>query len=287
MRKRFAAILLMLLVVFGTGGAVWAAENQDAAAAEGLKSYGKITFQNGKDEVLVDSQDFYKLEDRINQLKRGMAVQLKEMHTYFTTGDGISLKTNGEIRVAHTEPSGDTVVDPLSVDFSTLLEGVAASQSVPSDVTAYDYPAGTVLYMNADGALTTDGSEKGAERIDIKKASAENLSAGMAAWVEGKLILGTGKDNESYLKKGRDESSGGFILTHTPNNPNSEKYMCYAYQCFHHSLAGEGGMVLPKSAGSKPFGYHQIYADPHASLPYLEDEVNYYLWGPINTKDFW
>lgn len=201
MRKRIVSAILVLTVAFGTCGAVWAAENQDAAAAEELSSYGRITYQNGKDAVVIDSRDFYKLEGRINMLKQGVADQLEKIHTYFTTGDGVSVKTDADIRVVHTEPSGDTAVDPLSIDFGTLLEGIAASQFVPSDVTAYNYPAGTELYKNADGMLTTDGSEKGAVKIGVTAASEENLSAGTAAWVDGHLVLGTGQDNKSYLEK--------------------------------------------------------------------------------------
>lgn len=204
MRKMILSIILILTVVFGTCGAALAAENQDEAAAEGLQSRGKITYQNGKDAVVIDSQDFYKLEERIDLFKQGVADQLNVMHTYFTTGDGASLKTDADVRIAHTEPSADTAVDPVSIDFGTLLEGVAASQFVPSDVTAYDYPAGTVLYINAEGVLTADGSEKGAEKTDITAATENNLSAGTAAWVDGHLILGTGEDNKSY----RDKYSG-------------------------------------------------------------------------------
>lgn len=213
MRKRFLSIVLVLSLTFGTCGAVWAAEDQGAAAGQGLKSHGRITYREGKDVVVIDSQDLYTLSDRIDLFKRGVADQLNLMHTYFTTGDGVSVKTDEDIRVAHTEPSEDHAVDPIDVDFGTLLEGVAASQSVPSDVTAYDYPAGTELYKNADGLLTVDGSEKGAEPVSIVKASAKNLSAGTAAWVDGHLVLGTGEDNQSYAadgyKKGLDDAAPG------------------------------------------------------------------------------
>lgn len=213
MRKRFLSIVLVLTLTFGTCGAVWAAEDQGAAVGEGLKSHGRITYREGKDVVVIDSQDLYTLSDRIDLFKRGVADQLNLMHTYFTTGDGVSVKTDEDIRVAHTEPSEDHAVDPIDVDFGTLLEGVAASQSVPSDVTAYGYPEGTILYLNADGVLTSDGTEKGAEPVTIDKAEAQNISAGMAAWVDGRLVLGTGGDNKAHreegYKKGLEDAAPG------------------------------------------------------------------------------
>ncbi len=215
MRKRFLAVVMVLTVTFGMCGTALAVEGNDAAVTKGLQSHGKITYQNGKDAVVIDSQDFYKLEERINLFKQGVSDQLNSMSTYFTTGDGVSVKTDADIRVAHTAPSENHAVDPLSMDFSTILEGIAASQSVPSDVAAYDYPAGTVLYQNADGALTTNGSEKGAKQISVTAATADNLSAGTAAWVDGKLVLGTGEDNKSYsasgYKKGLDEVTAGTV----------------------------------------------------------------------------
>lgn len=213
-KKKLLSIVLVLTMVFGMCGTAWAVEGEDATAPQKFQSHGKITFQNGKDAVVIDSQDFYKLEGRMNQFKQGVADQLGVMNTYFTTGDGVSVKTDADVRVAHKEPSADQAVDPVSVDFRTILEGIAASQSVPSDVTAYNYPAGTQLYKNADGALATDGSEKGAEKIDVTAATAANLSAGTAAWVDGRLILGTGGDNQSYYEstKGLKTASGSFTV---------------------------------------------------------------------------
>lgn len=180
MRKRILSIMLVLTVAFGTCGAARAAEDQNAAAEEGLKSHGKITYQDGEGAVVIDSRDFYALSERINLVKQDVARQLNVMDTYFTTGDGVSLKSDENIRVAHTEPSDDHAVDPLSIGFDTLVEGIAASQSVPSDVTP---------------------------------AAADNLSAGTAAWVNGELILGTGGDNEAHreegYKKGLEEGSAG------------------------------------------------------------------------------
>lgn len=113
------------------------------------------------------------------------------------------------ISITHTRPSKTDFVDPVSVNFDTLLEGIAASQSVSSDVTDYGYSPGTKLYKSANGELTTNGSAEGAEQISVAAATADNLSAGTVAWVDGRLILGTGGDNRAYFDKGMEESNSG------------------------------------------------------------------------------
>lgn len=192
MRKRFLSMILAMAILAGTCGIALAADEMGGATRKGLKSYGKITYQNGGDAVVVDSADFYMLADRLDLFKRGVADQLTAINTYFTTEDGISLKTEQDIRVAHTKPSGENAVDPLEVDFDTLLEGIAASQSVPADVSA---------------------------------TKEDNLSAGTAAWVDGHLIIGTGGDNQRHYQNGYEEgaaagSGRGYSSGDVVNNGN-------------------------------------------------------------------
>ncbi len=201
MKKRCLSVILILILTFGTCGTVLA-EDSKRGTGDDLKSYGKIAYQNGSDAVVIDSEDFHMLADRLDLFKQRMADQLQAMHTYFTVGGDISLQTNADVSVVHTKPSDENIVNPLEVDFDTLLEGIAVSQSVSSDVTAYGFPAGTEFYKNENGVLTTDGTEEGAEKISVAAATADNLSAGTAAWVNGSLILGTGEDNKSYSDSG-------------------------------------------------------------------------------------
>ncbi len=209
MRKKFlsfvAVIILTLSVCMtalaeGENGVVPPIQEHGGTAAE-LKSYGKIVYQKGTDTIKIDSDDLYMLADQIDQVKLDVTDQLEALNTYFSTGEGIVLSTSEDINVVHATPTEEYAVDPLDVNFDTLLEGIAVSQSVSPDVTAYGYPSGTELYKTADGLLTTDGSEKGAEQINVTAATADNLSAGTAAWVNGSLILGTGEDNKSYMEK--------------------------------------------------------------------------------------
>lgn len=172
MRKKGLSAILISVLLFGTCAAVLAAETKGEATGEHLKSHGRIVYQNDGDRVVIDSDDLYMLADRLDLFKRGVADQLNSINTYFTREEGISLKTEPDVHVVHAKPSGESTVDPMGIGFDTLLEGIAASQSVPSDVTA---------------------------------ASVDNLSAGTAAWVNGELLLGTGEDNRRYYQSGYEE----------------------------------------------------------------------------------
>ncbi len=207
MKKKIISVIMVIMLTVGTCNVAAAAENglRGSATRDSLKSYGSIEYHKGDDSVVINSDDLYELADQIDQVKLDVNDQLAALNTYFTAGEGMSLNTTDDINVVHAEPVKEDYVDPLTVNFDTLLEGIAVSQSVPQDVTAYGFAAGTELYKNTNGALTTDGSEEGAEKISVTAATADNLSAGKAAWVDGNLILGTGEDNKSYSESFNNE----------------------------------------------------------------------------------
>ena len=212
MRKKIFSVILTLVLTIGTCS-IAAAADRGSATRNSLKSYGAIEYHKGNDKVIINSEDLYMLADQIDQVKLEVTDQLEAINTYFTAGDGISLDTDRYISVTHTRPSRTDFVDPVSVNFDTLLEGIAASQSVSTDVTTYGFSPGTKLYKGSDGKLTTYASAEGAEQISVSAATADNLSAGTVAWVNGSPILGTGGDNKAYnesgYKKGEEASSGG------------------------------------------------------------------------------
>ncbi len=206
MNKKMAAVVMAAAVAFGACKAVWADESHPIATREVLHSDGRIVYQEGDNKVVLDAQDLYKIADRLDLFKRGVSSQLAKMGTYLTTGDGAPLQTNAILKVTHINPAAEHTVDPLTVDFNALLEGVAASQSVSDNPAAYGYEAGAVLYRMPDGTLTTAGDGTGYEAVSIKPAAAENLSAGTAAWVDGHLLLGNGSDNKAYYDKGHGQT---------------------------------------------------------------------------------
>ena len=211
MKKKILSVMFVMTLLIGTCSVAVAADTKGTATRNYLKSYGSIEYHNGTDKVVINSDDLYILADQIDQIKLYVTSQLEAINTFFTAGDGISLSTDDNISITHSQPSENDTVDPLSVDFDALLEGIASSQSISTDVTDYGYSPGTKLYQRANGSLTTDGSEESATEIEITAATAPNLSAGTAAWVNGELILGTGEDNKSYMESGSITSETGTV----------------------------------------------------------------------------
>lgn len=208
MKKKLISAVMALVLTIGTCSVAMAAE-KGGTTADDLKSRGTIIYEGAEEEVEINSADLYMLADQIDQIRINVTNQLGKLNTFFTTGQGTALKNGGRVAITHTRPYGNEYVDPLTIDFDTLVEGIAASQHISSDVKDYGYSAGTRLYQRTDGSLATDRGGEDLPELFIKPAAPENLSAGTAAWVKGKLILGTGKDNQTYMQKGESSVPSG------------------------------------------------------------------------------
>lgn len=211
-KTRILSVILTLSMLFGVCKVAVAAENPKSTKSS-LHSQGTICFQEGTESVVIDSGDLYTLADRLDLFKVRVAEQLGLMGTYLSRGPaGTPLTSADGVYAVHQKPTASGEADPAALSFETILEGIAASQSIPTDPADYGMSTGSILYKSADGKLYTADHE-GAEPIRIQAATAENLSAGTAAWVNGKLILGTGGDNQSYhdqgYRKGCDDQNGG------------------------------------------------------------------------------
>ncbi len=193
MKKKILSVILILTMAMSVGMAALAAEDP-SATRNSLRSSGAIHYFQGEDSVVIDSADLYALADRLDLFKVRVTKQLGAMHTYLTkAGGGIPLTSADGIYAVHTRPYAGEEADPVSLDFAAILEGIAVSQSIPTDPASYGMSSSTKLYKTPEGRLATTASE-GAEPISIQAATADNLSAGAAAWVNGKLLLGTGAD---------------------------------------------------------------------------------------------
>lgn len=221
MKKRLISVALIMVLVLGTYSVALADGNTSVnATRNSLKSVGNVVYTDGENRVEIHSDDLYMLADKMDSFKECVADQLAQNHTYFSKGsNGTSTVTDSDIKVVHTQPSDDDAVDPVSLDFETIMEGIAASQSIPSDVTEYGYADGTILYKTESGELTTDGTLGNVQQIDISAATPENLSAGSAAWVNGELVLGTGADNNAYFNIGCTLSHAVLVSSNSATNP--------------------------------------------------------------------
>lgn len=199
-------MMLMLSMLFGVCMVATAA-GTPAATRSSLHSQGAIRYQEGTESVVIDSADLYTLADRLDLFKVRTVEQLGVIGTYLSDNlEGKPLTSEADINALHQKPPTNSVTDSRSLSFDMILKGIAKSQSIPTDPADYGMEAGTTLYLGKDGKLYSSEQE-GADPVDIRPASAENLSAGTAAWVDGRLILGTGGDNKAYHDRGYQEGS--------------------------------------------------------------------------------
>lgn len=202
------------------------AEETKQGTAAGLRSRGAIVYREGEQAVVLDADDLYALADRLDRFKVSAVNQMAALHTYFTRQEkGAELATSDEMHVVHRKPSDS--VEPLSLDFDTIMEGFAASQTIPFVSSEYGYEEGTKLYRTEAGRLTTEGGGAGTQEISIAAATADNLSAGCAAWVNGELLLGTGMDNQTYFD--RNDVSHLFDSIESVGNPCTLSRGSYMY----------------------------------------------------------
>lgn len=141
---------------------------------EGFNSTGRIVYiESGEPDpsIIIDNADLVTLAKATN-----------ELNTQFTDSLAAAVNNIGSV------PKTDRVVAGEAT-FSNLLTAIKDSQKIPTDQTY----SGT----KPDSNDTETGN--------ISAASEANLSLGTAAWVDGKLIVGTGADNNSYYAEGYTE----------------------------------------------------------------------------------
>lgn len=267
MKKRLLSMIMAAAIMVNTCMVAMAADNSNATK-NSLNSKGVICYQEGQETVVIDSDDLYTLADRLDLFKTRVVERLGSMYTYLSKDSaGVSLGGSDDIYVVHKEPSSENAVDPLTLDFDVILHGIEFSQSIPSDPSAYGLASDVKLYIGKDGKLLT-AQTSGATPTSIRKATAANLSAGKAAWVDGELLLGTGEDMATMYNS---MSSGGELGTYNISSGYTlpvDVASAYAYVVTTaHSGSGEDG----NTAGDDPYftvngggRYRLLYANIYA-----------------------
>lgn len=146
------------------------ADDFESVRRGNIKSKGVIDYAGG--EVVIDASDLTYLADEIDALeaayKLNTVAALNRMGTYYLQ-DGT---------ITHDESADILPVEyAVNLSFDEIYEGVLQSQSV-------------------ENLATTEV---------LTGASADNLTAGTASWVDGTLVVGNGSDNDDYYDKGYNE----------------------------------------------------------------------------------
>lgn len=170
-----------------------------------IKSRGNIKFENG--EVYITSSDLVYLADEIDILEKtykcNLVDALNSIGTYF--------RNEGSITYDAGQNEVNSEESKQKLSFGNIKQGILQSQSVDfvKQMQATD-KEGNPLYFASETAgnnnekinfTTTDTGFP----IYYGEASAANLSAGSAAWVNGVLLKGTGEDNKRSWQNGYNE----------------------------------------------------------------------------------
>ena len=219
MKYRKIIITALLVFVFAGMTAITVAAQPDKRAAN-IKSRGVFDYQHGT--ALMDASDLTYLANEIDLLedtyKKETVDALNQVGTYF-------------------KPDGTTTIDPAEgtlqaedanvLEYRTIKEALINSQAIPALPFSGERPGET---DPVSGTITG--------------ATAENISLGAAAWVDGKLIIGNGGDNISYYNKGVadgyaqkiDAASISYVQHYHTGSPSAEGG-CYGNGVHQHTSA--------------------------------------------------
>lgn len=175
--------------------AVW---EMVAHAVEGTEQMGGISERvrsNGRvqyEYAVIDGDDLKKIDTYISEKKNAAAGILVRLGTKFRRQDGKYVyDRNPDV--------GQEDIDLSGLSWEILTQAGKESQNIPAGMAV----------LNPEAALYIEGVE---ERTDFyADATEDNLSAGKAAWVEGRLLLGNGADNDKAYRQGLTDGEQGNI----------------------------------------------------------------------------
>ena len=163
-----------------------------ASAMSGrIRSSGRVRYEY----AVIDGDDLRRIDAHISEKKNMAAGVLIRLGTRFR-------QQSGEYVYDRNPDAGQEEIDLSALSWSLLTQAAKESQTVPAGLSV----------LNPEAALRIEGVE---ERTDFYEAASEdNLSSGKAAWVDGRLLLGNGEDNNRAYRQGVTDGGQG----KTPEN---------------------------------------------------------------------
>lgn len=232
-----AAVMMGLL---GSGLTVLA---EGGSRSANITSKGSINYENGT--VFFSSQDLINLAGEIDELEKaykiGTVDALNSIGTYF--------KTDGSQTYDSSANEADTEAEKLALSFGSIKRGIRQSQSVAalSQIQATD-KEGNLLYYEDEAArdsanLAQVTTSNTGYPVYYMAATADNLSAGTAGWVNGVLLKGNGADNsEAYNRGQKDGYTEGYDDGVIEGAARAE--ISYTYHSHEEACNGECGGTI-------------------------------------------
>lgn len=185
-----SAIVIIVVAVLMRRTDSYAAQNewQESNVSGRVRSSGRVQYEY----AAIDGDDLQKIDEYISDKKNAAARVLIQLGTRF--------RHQSEKYVYDRNPdAGQEEVDLSGLSWSVLAQAAKESQNVPLGLSV----------LNPESALYIEGVD---ERTDFYAAATEdNLSAGKAAWVDGRLLLGNGADNDRAYRQGIKDGEQGNI----------------------------------------------------------------------------
>lgn len=188
-KKLLGMIVAILVCITVVGSTVYASEEQ---RRDGITSRGAINYDHGR--VVIDSADLITLADEMDELE----ISYKNHVTNALASIGTYVQQDGSI--SH-ESWAD--IDSQKVAFRNLVSAVLQSQSVAhlAGTQASD-TKGLIYYKFAKNNILEVTGVDTSMPVFIVPATADNLTAQTAAWVNGHCLIGNGSDNYYFYQKG-------------------------------------------------------------------------------------
>lgn len=156
-----------------------------AAAGHTWKSQGNVEAikSDGSKTVVFDKSDLDYLDGRIDAIEADVSTGKENLANALNP-----LGTNSSLG---TPLSGTST-------FNEIMEAINHSQAIPDKTIGESVSIATEDYELASKVTgqTINSDTK------ISAATADNLSLGTSAWVDGSLLIGTGADNKNYYNCG-------------------------------------------------------------------------------------
>ena len=199
--RRGVGICVITCCMLVSGSIAYAAAtengyNVDSAMANGgwtssvtgihYNSYGQVNYTDGTSNVIVDAADIATIDEMVGNGKKNIKNAIKSVDVDDRLGTS----------------SWDESTYP---DFESMANMIVASQSLSETQTGTQAVnnKGEALYYKDQTAndtkdLTQTCTDNTGFPVYYQPATAANLTAGSAAFIDGQLILGTGADNDTY-----------------------------------------------------------------------------------------
>ena len=228
--RRGVGICVITFCMLVSGSIAYAAAtengyNVDSAMANGgwtssvtgihYNSYGQVNYTDGTSNVIVDAADIATIDEMVGNGKKNIKNAIKSVDV----DDRLGTSSWDESTYPNFESMANMIVASQS-----LSETQTGTQAVNNKGEALYYKDQTA---NDTKDLTQTCTDNTGYPVYYQPATAANLTAGSAAFIDGQLILGTGADNDTYLDKGIEYFSDPFIVLTGPNQSYTATSYCY------------------------------------------------------------